>query len=164
MLRFVPLLAVFCLLLGVACSDDGDDGTAGPTTFSPSPQNGSNGPPVTPPPKPEEVPEAARAVTETVSLGSIERRANQPPQANDTRELTGASCDAALMTIETAEETIYAGLPCDRFWNEPAQDAFRGQEVALVLEVGNERFRVLVETLTGAQAEFTVEGIWVQSQ
>jgi hypothetical protein len=108
------------------------------------------------------VPEAARTVTETTRLGSIERRANQPPQAFDTRELTGASCDAAVMTIETSGETIYAGLPCDRFWNQQAQDAFQGQQVAIVLEVGSERFRVLVETLTGAQAQFTVEGIWVQ--
>jgi hypothetical protein len=28
--------------------------------------------------------------------------------------------------------------------------------------VGSERFRVLLQTLSGAQAEFTVEGIWVE--
>jgi hypothetical protein len=108
------------------------------------------------------VPEAAQAVTATLTLGRIERRANQPPEAIDTRELTAASCDADVMTIETSSETVHAGLPCDRFWNQEAQDAFRGQETAIILEVGSERFRVLIETLTGAQAEFTVEGIWVQ--
>ena len=160
MLRLVPVLAMLCLLLGAACDDDG--GTAGPTMFSPSPQNGSEGPPVTPPPKPAGVAQAAQPVTQTVRLGSIERRANEPPQAIDTRELLGASCAEALMTIETSEETVYAGLSCDRFWDEAAQEAFQGEQVAIVLEVGSERFRVLLQTLSGAQAEFTVEGIWVE--
>lgn len=160
MLRIVLVIAALCLLAGAAC--DGGDETAGPTTFSPSPQNGSNGPLVTPPPKPAGVPAPASAVGATVRLGSIERRANQPPEGIDTRELTSASCDNALMTIETSAETIFAGLPCDRFWDDEAQEAFQGQQVAIVLEVGSQRFRVLIETLSGAQAEFTVEGIWVE--
>jgi len=158
-LRFAPVLAALCLLVGAAC--DGG-GTAGPTTFSPSPENGSDGPLVTPPPKQPSVPEPAQAISQTVRFGSIERRANQPPQAIDTRELVGASCGEAVMTIETSQETIYAGLPCDRFWNEAAQEAFQGQDVAIVLEVSSERFRVLIENVAGAQAQFTVEGIWVE--
>jgi len=159
-LRFAPALAALCLLLGTGCGDG--DGATGPTTFSPSPQNGASGPPVTPPPKPAAVPELAQPVTGTIRFGSIERRANEPPQATGTRELAGASCAEALMTIETSQETIYAGLPCDRFGNQEVQEAFQGQQVAIVLEVGSARFRVLLETLSGAQAEFTVEGIWVE--
>lgn len=162
MLRFAAVLAAACLLLATACGGSGDGGTAAPTASSPSPQNGTGGPLVTPPPKPAGVPEPARAVSETLRLGSIERRANQPPLTTDTRELIAASCDASLMTIETSGETIYAGLPCDRFWDEQAQKAFRGQQVAIVLEVGGERFRILIESLAGAIAEFTVDGIWVQ--
>ena len=38
-----------------------------------------------------------------------------------------------------------------------------GEEVALILEVAEVRYRVLIETLSGAQAEFTVAGIWVEA-
>ena len=40
---------------------------------------------------------------------------------------------------------------------------FIGAEVALILEVADVRYRVLIETIPGGQAEFTVAGIWVDS-
>jgi hypothetical protein len=66
------------------------------------------------------------------------------------------------MTIVTSDETIHASLQCDRFSEDVFRDQFAGRQAALVLEVTEERFRVLIETLDASQAEFTVEGIWVE--
>ena len=78
------------------------------------------------------------------------------------RRLESATCRDDLMVIDTSEETIYAALPCDRFWDAATRAAFLNAEVAVVLEVTEARFRVLIETLTGTQGEFTVAGIWVE--
>src|SRR3989337_2724216 len=97
--RFPSLLVALCLLFLAAC-DDGA-GTAGVPTGSPSPQNGANGPLVTPPEKPPGVPEPAQAIVQNARLGRIERRANQPPVAVMTRELVDGSCTDGVMAIET---------------------------------------------------------------
>lgn len=154
--RFVCFAAIL-LVLVTACKSGRAPaviGGASPT------QNGTAAPAVTPPPRPTAVPQAAQPIAQTTRLGSIQRRANQPPQGVETRKLSDASCSDGVMTLQTSRERIYAVLPCDRFWNQQAKDAFAGQQVAIVLEV-TDRFRILLETLAGAQAEFTVEGIWV---
>ena len=86
-----------------------------------------------------------------------------------TRGLASASCQDDVLRFETSEETIYAvfptatgsAVPCDRFWDDESTLDFVGKQVAIVLEVTKERFRVLIETLDGYQGEFTVAGIWV---
>jgi hypothetical protein len=85
------------------------------------------------------------------------------------RELVDASCENDVVRIETAEEVIWAAFPpldgaapCDRFWDEESAALFVGEQVALVLELSEERARVLIETLAGAQSEFTVGGIWLE--
>ena len=99
---------------------------------------------------------------ETISLGHILRRANEAPRTVMTRTLLNATCQDGIMVIETSEETIYAALPCDRFWDAETLEAFSGQEAAIVLEVTEARRRILIETVSGAQAEFTVDGIWLE--
>jgi hypothetical protein len=108
------------------------------------------------------VPDTARAVEQTTTLGQITRKAKQTPEANGLRKLLDAFCQDGLMIIQTSRETIYAALPCDRFWDDQARDQFLNKQVAIVLEVAKERSRVLLETLDGAQAEFTVNGLWVR--
>ena len=80
-----------------------------------------------------------------------------------TRSLLSATCNADVLVIATTQETIHAALLCDRFWTPEVSLIFIGEEVALILEVAEVRYRVLIETLDGAQAEFTVAGIWVEA-
>ena len=117
---------------------------------------------VTPPPRPTSVPEAAQGVSQTTTLGRITRRAEEEPQTVGLRELEDAVCQNELVILTTSEETIYAAIPCERFWDDRAKDLFVGEQIAIVLEVSEERFRVLIETLGAAEAEFTVDGIWVE--
>jgi len=100
-------------------------------------------------------------VTQTAALGRLTRVAGGTPQPVNLRRLVDASCRDALMTIRTSLETIYAALPCDRFLDDNAKQQFLGKDAAITLEVTRERYRVLIETLNGAQAEFTVDGIWL---
>lgn len=88
------------------------------------------------------------------------------------RDLLAATCNADVIVLTTSEETIYAVLPalapdqtarpCDRFWSQEVAAVFIGAEAAIVLEVAEVRFRLLIDTIAGAQAEFTVAGIWVK--
>ncbi len=98
----------------------------------------------------------------TTTLGRIVRRADEAPEAVKTRRLVNAACELGVLRLGTSEEMIYAALPCDRFWDRDAKKVFLGEQVAIVLEVTEVRYRVLIETLAGAQAEFTVAGIWVK--
>ena len=118
--------------------------------------------PVTPGARPEGVPATARPVEETTTLGSIERRANETPEAVETRELLDGSCQDGVITLTTSEESIYAARGCDGFWDAQAEELFVGEQVAIVLEVTSARLRILIETSTGAQSEFTVDGIWLE--
>ena len=87
------------------------------------------------------------------------------------RDLVAATCNADIIVLTTSEETIYAVLPalpagqaarpCDRFWSQEVAAVFIGAQAAIVLEVSEVRFRLLIDTIAGAQAEFTVAGIWV---
>lgn len=147
----ICLLGLF--LLAAACGDDGA------SSFT------SNAPPlgpVTPVARPPGVPSAAQAVEATTTLGDIVRRARQTPEQIETRLLHDATCADGVLRLATSEETIYAALPCDRFWDDAAKSLFVNQDTAIVLEAGMERLRILIETVAGAQAEFTVGGIWVE--
>lgn len=160
MFRIAFVAAVVLLTVLTACSN-GDE-SAPTATVSPLPPNDSTIALVTPVAKPRTVPETARTVEQTATLGRIVRRANEAPQAVMTRRLLDAGCQDDVLVIETSEETIYAALRCDRFWDGDTKEVFLGEQVAIVLEVTEARFRVLIETLAGAQAEFTVAGIWVE--
>ncbi|MEX1255456.1 MAG: hypothetical protein WEE64_14050 [Dehalococcoidia bacterium] len=159
--RVLPVFAA-CLLFAAsfAACDDEDQGPE--ASASPPLDNASTIVPVTPIEKPDNVPEPAEATAATTELGHIERRANQEPDTTDVRDLGDAGCEDDVITLETSQETIYLASACDGFWNDEQLDQFIGQEVAIVLEVTEERFRVTIETVPGAQAEFTAAGIWVQ--
>lgn len=162
-LRTSFALALLALGLLVAC--DGGDGGPSPTR---EPIDGSTVVAIPTVERPDSVPEAAEAIAETRALGSIERQANEDPVAEDTRALNAASCEDDVALFETSEETLYAAFPpsdappCDRFWDDATADLFVGEEVAIVLEVTPERRRVLIETIDGAQGEFSVGGIWIE--
>ena len=89
------------------------------------------------------------------------RQANAAPKTEDTRLLLTAACQENVMVLRTSIETIYADLPCANFWDAEATQAFVGQVVAITLAVDHIRFQIFVETLPGAQAEFTVGGVWL---
>jgi hypothetical protein len=118
--------------------------------------------PVTAVPRPEGVPDSARVIDEAATLGRIVRQANEPPETIGTRTLLTAACESDVMVLFTSEEELYAALPCDRFWDTQTVQAFSGEEVAIRLEVSGTRFQIFVETVSGAQSEFTVGGIWVE--
>ena len=155
----IALVAAASLVLLSACDGSGDD----PSPLRSPSQNDATIVPVTPAAKPDTVPEAAFAIETTTTLGRIIRRAGQDPQAVMTRSLLSATCNADVLVIATSQETIHAALLCDRFWTPEVSVIFIGEEVALILEVAEVRYRVLIETLDGAQAEFTVAGIWVEA-
>ncbi len=159
MLRVCLVAIALSVVLLAACGDGDEEPRA---THSPPSLNGSTVVPVTPVAKPTTVPGSASEIEETTELGRIERRANAPAEGIDTRELTDAACEDGVLTLGTSEETIYGALPCDRFDEDEVDEIFLDQEVAIVLEVTEARYRVLVETLEGAVAEFTVAGIWVE--
>jgi len=151
------LLGLACLAgLVLAGCDGGQRGSV------PSSSNASTVVPVTPVPKPASVPAEAEAVERTEELGRIERQANRTPVTLATRRLEDASCADGVIVLTTSQETIYAARSCDGFWDAEARELFVGHDVALVLELTEERWRVLVNAVDGAQAEFTVGGIWVQ--
>jgi hypothetical protein len=160
-LRVLPVFAA-CLLFAASFAACDAEPTGPGASASPPLDNASTIVPVTPIEKPDNVPEAAEATESTTELGRIERRANQEPEATDVRELRDAGCEADVITLETSQETIYLASACDGFWTDEQLAQFVGQEMAIVLEVTEERFRVLIEAVRGDQAEFTAAGIWVQ--
>lgn len=159
-------MAVLCAttLLIVACQGGEEGGARPPSSPSLPSSNVSTIVPVTPVAKPPRVPAEARATERTTELGQIERRANQPPRAIDTRRLEDASCRDDVMVFNTSKETIYAAWSCDSFWDEDTKKIFLGKEVAIVLEVTEARWRILIETVAGAQGEVTAAGIWVDER
>jgi hypothetical protein len=104
----------------------------------------------------------ASPVGETSTLGTIVRRAEETPEADSLRTLIAASCANGVLVLQTSLETIYGALPCDRFSEEQFGPLFEGREVAMVLEASADRFRILIETIEGAQAELTPDGIWIE--
>ena len=162
MFRFVtPFAALLLLATLSACKVNTLSTPTTPSTATPSTPAGTATVSLTPSATPA-IPETARPVEQTTALGSITRRAEQTPQTTELRKLLDAFCQDGLMIIQTSRETIYAALPCDRFWDEQAKQQFFNKQVAVVLEVTQDRLRVLIETLDGAQAEFTTDGLWVR--
>ena len=151
-------LIISLLLVAAAACNDSSSGSGG----SPDLDNGVDGPPVTPVERPASVPPEALELQEDTTLGRIERRANQAPNGIDTRSLLTAACQDDVMALWTNAETIHASLPCDRFWDDETVRAFSSQEVAIKLTLDGKRFQIFIETIPGGQAEFTVEGIWIE--
>jgi hypothetical protein len=165
-LRFcLAAMSVLLLLLAGACGDGGTE----PGAITPF-VSGNESPeapvtPVTPVPKPESVSEGAQAITQTTNLGRIVRRAGQDPQAVMTRQLDGATCSDGIVTLDTSGETIFALLltrDCSAFWDDETTALFVGRQASFSLQATESRFRIFIETLEGAQAEFTALGIWVE--
>lgn len=150
----IALLALVLLLS--AC----DESETSPGAPSPS-ENDATVVPVTPVEKPDGVPEAARPVTETEVLGQVVREPDTTPEGVRTRRIEELVCAERVMTLRTDEETIYAAIDCEGVPMGDQLELFLEQEAAIQLEVSEDRSRVLIETLNGSQAEFTVAGIWV---
>jgi hypothetical protein len=151
------LLAVFV----VACDSGNDNGLPETTnTASPS-ENDATIVPVTAAGKPATVPEDATAVTETQALGQISRSGGTP-EGVQTRQIEELTCDGDVMTMQTDQETIYSAIPCDSVPQGGQLEPFLEKDAAIELEVGADRSRILIETIDGSQAEFTVGGIWVE--
>lgn len=160
--RITFVTSVLLLALLAACVSGVD---APPAGIAPTPTtiNGSTVVPVTPVDKPLTVPPGAQPIEQTTTLGRFIRRADEPPESIETRQLEDASCENELLVFLTSEETIYAPHACgDSFWSAEQKADYAGNEVAIVLEAAETRFRILIETAAGAQAEFTVPGIWVE--
>jgi hypothetical protein len=117
---------------------------------------------VSPEPKPTQVPAAATPVVETSVRGNIVPEVSGTPETSELRTLTSASCANGLLTLRTSKETVFAQLSCDLFANDQFDPLFKGKEIALVLGVAPDRYRIVIDAIDGAHAEFTPEAIWVQ--
>lgn len=157
----IVLGAVAVSLFVLAACGNGDETTPTPPASATS-HNEAPTVAATPSARPETVPETARSIGQTTTLGRIVRRASEPAQAIAVRRLVGATCQDDVLMIETSQETIYAPLPCGRFWDPDSAAAFLDEPVAIRLEVTETRFLIFIETVPGAQAEFTVTGLWVE--
>jgi hypothetical protein len=162
MFRFAtPFAALLLLATLLSCKVNNLSGSATATPATPAVATAS--PVLTPLAQPTtSVPDTARPVQQTTTLGQITRKAKQTPQTTGLRKLLDAFCQDGLMIIQTSQETIYVALPCDRFWDDQAKQSFLNKQVAIVLEVTPQRSRVLLDTLDGAHAEFTVNGLWLR--
>ena len=156
-LRIVLLIAVALTLALAACNGGGGTSSNGPSATD----NGPALPPVTAVARPAAVPATAEVVPSDTTLGQIVRRANAAPETEDIRRLVTAACQEDVMVLRTSKETIYADLPCNNFGNDEATRSFVGEEIAVTLTIDNVRFQIFIETLPGAQAEFTVGGVWL---
>ena len=150
------------LLTFLAACESSDDAPPTGIGLTPTAIGGPTVVPVTPVDKPLAVPASAQSIEQTTTLGRFIRRANEPPESIETRQLEDGSCENELLVLQTSEETIFAPHACSSFWSAEQKADFVGHEVAIVLEASETRFRILIETAAGAQAEFTVPGIWVE--
>jgi hypothetical protein len=166
MLRFATPVAALVLIASLsACKVNtrSTTGTLTPASTSAATVLATASAVLTPHPQPtSSVPDTARPVEQTTTLGQITRQAKQTPQTTGLRKLLDAFCQDGLMIIQTSQETIYVALPCDRFWDDQAKQEFLNKQVAIVLEVTPQRSRVILDTLDGAHTEFTVNGLWVR--
>lgn len=148
-MRVFRLSALGLLLLVAAACGEGR-GPGGPETPAGLP---------TEPPRPPVVQADARFIAQPLALGSIERRANVSPVPREARLIAEFSCENDVFLIRTNNEDIWSLIPCDRVTPLSQLDPYR-QEAA-VIKMDPLAGKLRIETLGGAQAEFTVSAIWV---
>mgnify|MGYP005845288295 CR=1 FL=1 len=148
-------LWVFALMaLGAAACGDGGGAGGGR-----SPEAlGTSGVPGEPP-RPAAVQADARFVALPLTLGSIERRPNASPAPRGTRLIAAFSCEDNVFLIRTDNEDIWSLIPCDRVTPLSQLEPYRQEPAAIKMDPLAGKLRL--ETLSGAQAEFTVEATWV---
>lgn len=112
----------------------------------------------TEPPRPSVVQADALFVAQPLVLGSIQRRANASPVPRDARLITEFSCRDGVFLIRTDREDIWSLIPCDRVPPDRLEP-YRQEPAAIKMDPLAGKLRI--ETLGGAQAEFTVEATWV---
>lgn len=108
------------------------------------------------------MPETAFEVLSGIRLGQFIRSANEPTVGEATRQLEAVSCQNDVAVLSTSTETIYMTLACDNFLAPGSEEIFIDKEVAIVLDVDGERPQVFLETIEGAQAQFSPAGIWLE--
>ncbi len=113
----------------------------------------------TEPPRPAAVQPDARFIAQPLVLGSIERRPNAAPVLHEARLITEFACEDDVFLIHTNNEDIWALIPCDRVTPLSLLEPYRQESAAIKLDPLGGKIRI--ETLGGAQAEFTVSAIWV---
>lgn len=153
-LAIVFLIAALSITALLACG--GDSFNRPPTV-----ENEPTLPPVTPVARPAGVPVTATEVRSSLELGSIVRQAGGEATTSDIRRLVSAVCENDLIWFRTDRESIYAAAACTGFWDAETLLLFVVQDVAIEIAVDDTRFQVFIETVPGAQAEFTASGVWV---
>ncbi len=153
-LAIVFLTAVFSITALLACGGDSFN-------RSPTLENEPTLPPVTPIARPAGIPVTATEVRSGLELGSIVRQAGGEPATSDIRRLLSAVCDDDVIWFRTDHESIYAAAACTGFWDPETLLLFAVQDVAIEIAVDDTRFQIFIETVPGAQAEFTASGVWV---
>ncbi len=153
-MRVITFIAALSLVAAVAVACDGDGDRPQPGV------GGSPGGPVaTEPARPTGVDPAATFVAQQIKLGIIERKANASPVPRDTRLIAEFTCQDDLFLINTNNEFIWASIPCDRVTPLSALDPYRQEAVSISVDPAAGKLRI--ETVAGAQAEFTVNAVWV---
>lgn len=149
------LITALSITALAACGDGGF------SKRSPTLENEPTMPPVTAVARPDGVPVTATEVRSELELGGIARQAAGDPVLSDIRRLLAAVCENDLIWFRTGDEAIYAAVPCDGFWDPETRLLFVVQDVAIKIAVDDTRFQIFIETVPGAQAEFTATGVWI---
>jgi hypothetical protein len=147
-MRYLAVSLVWVVALAAAACGNG--GSQAPGTVAGLP---------TEPPRPMVVQPDARFVAQPLVLGSIERRANATPAARDTRLIAEFSCQDDVFLIRTNNEDIWSLIPCDRVTPLSQLDPYRQEAATIRMDPLAGKLRI--ETLGGAQAEFTVTATWI---
>ncbi|HXF51105.1 MAG TPA: hypothetical protein VNM43_05435 [Dehalococcoidia bacterium] len=147
MRRMIGWLAGASVFVAAACGQS--ESTPGPATVVGLP---------TEPPRPAVVQADARFIAQPLVLGSIERQANASPTPRDTRLIAEFSCQDGVFLIRTDREDVWSLIPCDRV---PPDRLEPYRQEPAVIKMDPLAGKLRIETLGGAQAEFTVEATWV---
>lgn len=105
---------------------------------------------------------AGRPPAVPASAEQVESATTFAPDSFGSSEiLTGVTCEANVLTIESAERVVYAALPCDRALPPELLARFAGKAVRIEIESG-EPAKLFLRSAEGESAEFTVDGVWVE--
>jgi hypothetical protein len=148
---------VLAVTFGMVVARNGGDSSEAVVVQTPVPTATPYVPSPTPDPRPDGVPRTAAAVTAPVSIGSL------VAGAPDARLFYNLRCEAALLTVATTREVVYAELPCRRYWlPDVVMRPYLGR--AVQIEIGAGGTMILRIFSAPGPIRFETGSIWIESR